>query len=133
MSEMEQPQSPSGGAGSQKIEEQSDLYFADAQGEYQSLEERREELAEKQRMLVALDTLISIIDCDLGSASLTIKEDGTVVAKTSTPKLSEEVKTVITDYNWSKKFDIGYDTRSKCITWSLKSTVETLTAGHSEK
>ena len=61
MSEMEQTQSLSGGAGSQKIEEQSDFYFADAQGEYQSLEERREELAEKQRMLVALDTLMGAV------------------------------------------------------------------------
>lgn len=111
----------------------SGTYFDDTAEKRAELEEQKEELALRQEALQRLDERVAKIDCDLGGASLDISDDGTIHVHTSTPDMGEEVKQLIHGYRWPKMFDIGYDTRSQCITWSLKTDIDTLVDDHHQR
>ena len=48
----------------------------------------------------------------------------------STPQFPEEVKSMLHDFQWPRKFATGYDTMLRCLTWSLKTDIETLIEDH---
>jgi hypothetical protein len=105
-------------------------YFEDVTEKWTDLEEQREELKMRQEALRLLDERVAKIDCDIGGASLEIDDDGIIEVSTSTPEMCEEVKQLVHGYSWPKKSAIGYDTRSECVTWSLKTGIETLVDDH---
>jgi len=105
-------------------------YFEDVTEKWTDLEEQREELERQQEALQQLDERVAKIDCDIGGASLEIDDDGIIEVSTSTPEMGEEVKQLVHGYSWPKKSAIGYDTRSECVTWSLKTDIETLVDDH---
>lgn len=122
-------QSASGGqTGSSSETEDAgpDTYFEDATEEWLQLEERRDELALQQEAVKRLDERVAKIDCDIGSGSIEINDKGIIHVKTSTPGMCEEVKQLVHGHNWPKEFKIGYETRSQCVTWSLKTDITTL-------
>lgn len=105
-------------------------YFEDVTEKWTDLEEQREELERQQEALQQLDERVAKIDCDIGGASLEIDDGGIIEVSTSTPEMGEEVKQLVHGYSWPKKSAIGYDTRSECVTWSLKTDIETLVDDH---
>jgi len=108
----------------------SDLYFEDAQTLYDEYRDQRETIARKQDALAALSNRLETIDCDLGSASLEINTDGTIAVGMAMSEFPDEVKSLLHDYQWPRKFDNGYDTMSRCLTWSLETDIETLIEDH---
>lgn len=112
--------------------DESPLYFQDVVDEWQHLGEEQKKLQRRQEALAQLDERVSKIDCDLGGATVEITDGGIVTVSTSTPDMCEEVKSLIRDYSWPKKSAIGYDTRSECVTWTLKTDIETLFNDHQQ-
>lgn len=110
-----------------------ETYFEEASEEWQELEERRDELALQQEAVERLDERVAKIDCDIGSGSIKISDKGIIHVKTSTPGMCEEVKQLVHGYNWPKEFDIGYETRSKCVTWPLKTDITRLVDDHQQQ
>ncbi|MFD1570108.1 MULTISPECIES: hypothetical protein [Haloferacaceae] len=108
----------------------TDLYFEDAQTLHDEYSEQRAAIRRKQAALEALCERLAHIDCDHGSASLEIDNDGTITVGISTPKFPDEVKSILHDFQWPRKFATGYDTMSECLTWSLKTDIETLIEDH---
>jgi len=108
----------------------TDLYFEDAQTLYDEYRDQRETIAQKQDALAALSNRLETIDCDLGSASLEINNDGTIVVGMATSEFPDEVKSLLHDFQWPRKFTNGYDTMSRCLTWSLETDIETLIEDH---
>jgi hypothetical protein len=103
-----------------------DTYFDDTSAEWRQLEEKRDELALRQEALRRLDERVAKIDCDIGGASIKINDEGVIHVKTSTPDICDEIEQLLHGYSWPKEFQIGYETRSKCVTWSLKTDIGTL-------
>lgn len=118
----QEQQSESAGAG----QPSPDTYFDSTTEEWLQLEERRDELALQQEAVKRLDERVAKIDCDIGSGSIEISDEGVIHVKTSTPGMCEEVKQLVHGHNWPKEFKIGYETRSQCVTWSLKTDITTL-------
>lgn len=106
------------------------LYFDDAEALAQQYREKRETIKRKEAALAALSKRLETIDCDIGGANLDIDNDGVITVSMSTPQFPEEVKSMLHDFQWPRKFATGYDTMSRCLTWSLKTDVETLIEDH---
>ena len=106
------------------------LYFDDAEALAQQYREERNAIKRKEAALATLCERLETIDCDIGGANLNIDDDGTITVSMSTPQFPEEVKSMLHDYQWPRKFATGYDTMSRCLTWSLKTDIETLIEDH---
>jgi hypothetical protein len=119
-----QPEAGSGGP---------DTYFEDSTEEWTQLEEQREELAVRQEVLRRLDERVAKIDQDIGSASIEINDNSIIHVQTSTPDMCDEVKQLVHGYSWPRKSDIGYDTCSQCVTWSLKTDIDSLVEDHQQQ
>jgi len=110
-----------------------DTYFEDTTEEWTQLEEQREELALRQDALRRLDEQVAKIDQDIGGGSIDIDEDGIIHVQTSTPDMCDEVKQLVHGHSWPRKSAIGYDTRSRCITWSLKTDIDSLVDDYNQQ
>jgi len=108
----------------------TDLYFEDAQTLHDEYRDQRAAIRRKQAALEDLCGRLAHIDCDIGTASLGIDNDGTISVVISTPRFPDEVKSILHDFQWPRKFDNGYDTMSRCLTWSLKTDIDTLIEDH---
>ena len=84
----------------------TDLYFEDAQTLYDEYRDQRETIAQKQDSLTALSNRLETIDCDLGSASLEINNDGTIVVGIATSEFPDEVKSLPEGFVRTAKSDI---------------------------
>lgn len=119
--------SPESGGTDDKNETDAGIYFDGSEAIWQSLEEEREELRRRQEAVKELDNLVREIDCNIGGASMEVDvEEGTIRVQTITEHMTEEVKELVHGYCWSRKFDIGYVTRNRCITWDLQTHMDTL-------
>lgn len=107
-------------------EDEPGTYFDNTTEEWLQLEARREELALQQEAVKRLDEQVAKIDCDIGSGSIEISDEGVIHVKTATPGMHEEVKELVHGHSWPKESKIGYDTRSQCVTWSLKTDITRL-------
>lgn len=108
----------------------TELYFDDAEALAQQYREERTAIKRKEAALATLCERLETIDCDIGGATLDIDGDGTITVSMSTPQFPEEVKSMLHDFQWPGKFATGYDTMSRCLTWSLKTDIETLIEDH---
>ncbi|MBP1923666.1 hypothetical protein J2751_002711 [Halorubrum alkaliphilum] len=106
------------------------LYFDDAEALAQQYREKRDTIKRKEAALTALSKRLETIDCDIGGANLDIDDDGVITVSISSPRFPDEVKSMLHDFQWPRKFATGYDTMSRCLTWSLKTDIETLIEDH---
>lgn len=99
----------------------SSLYFNDTTERVEALEDQIDDIRGKQQALRELDDAISTIDCDHGTATLTIDDsNGRVEATMSVRRLSAPVEHVLHGFEWSVKFSTGYDTGADSSSSSLK-------------
>ncbi|TKX45578.1 hypothetical protein EXE41_11190 [Halorubrum sp. SD690R] len=108
----------------------TELYFDEAEALAQQYREERNAIKRKEAALTTLSNRLETIDCDIGGATLDIDADGIITVSISTPQFPEEVKSMLHDFQWPRKFATGYDTMSRCLTWSLKTDIETLIEDH---
>jgi hypothetical protein len=107
--------------------ESDSLYFNDTTERVEALEDQIDDIRRKQQALGELDDAISTIDCDHGTATLTIDEsNGRVKATMSVRRLSAPVENVLHGFEWSVKFSTGYDTRSRLFQFDLEGRLKTL-------
>lgn len=121
------PDTASTSIGSPQLAE--DPYYEDVTDLCTAFQTRHEQLRQKRQALIELDSRVSKIDCDLGGANLTIS-DNIITVTTSTPDMAPEMRSLLNDYSWPRQFDIGYDTRSGCIQWTLETDLATLVDDH---
>jgi hypothetical protein len=108
----------------------TELYFDDAEALAQQYREERAAIKQKEAALATLCERLETIDCDIGGATLDIDADGIITVSMSTPQFPEEVKSILHNFQWPRKFATGYDTMTRCLTWSLKTDIETLIEDH---
>lgn len=108
----------------------TELYFDDAEALAQQYREERTAIKRKEAALATLSERLETIDCDIGGANLDINDDGIITVSMLTPQFPEEVKSMLHDFQWPRKFATGYDTMSRCLTWGLKTDIETLVEDH---
>jgi hypothetical protein len=116
-----------------EVEKSPNTYFDDTSTKWRQLEDKRDELALQQEALRRLDERVAKIDCNIGGGSIEISDEGAIHATTSTPDICDKVEQLLHRYSWPKEFQIGYETRSKCVTWSLKTDMETLVDDHQQR
>jgi hypothetical protein len=106
--------------------ESDSLYFNDTTERVEALEDQIDDIRGKQQALRELDDATSTIDCDHGTATLTIDEpNGRVEATMSVRRLSAPVEAVLHGFEWSVKFSTGYDTRSRLFQFELEGRLKT--------